>query len=206
MSTEINAALLEERIAAAFVDGAKSGDIADLISETEAASVASGGAAERSRMRALDPTLSAADVAAARRDMEDAAFRCDRMGEAVRRLGGRLREVKRQEEQARRLAAYDAALAERDALATELAEAYPTMAKQLADLAGRIATNDAVIERINGALPDGAKWMAGAEMIARELRGFNDGTANVPRITQQMRLPAFKYLGQEPYTWPRHRT
>jgi hypothetical protein len=63
-----------------------------------------------------------------------------------------------------------------------------------------------VIERINGALPDGAKWMAGAEIIARELRGFNDGTGNIPRITEQLRLPAFRYVGLDPYTWPRHRT
>jgi hypothetical protein len=28
---------------------------------------------------------------------------------------------------------------------------------------------------------------------------FNDGTATVPRITQQMRLPAFKYSGHHPY-------
>jgi hypothetical protein len=125
------------------------------------------------------------------------------MGEAVLRLGDRLREVRRQEDQARRQAAYDAALAERDALAAELAEVYPAMAEQLADLVGRISASDAVIERINRNLPDGAKWMGGAEMIARKLRGFNDGTGNIPRITEQLRLPAFKYSGHHPYTWPR---
>jgi len=77
------------------------------------------------------------------------------------------------------------------------------VAEQLADLANRIAASDAMIERINGALPDGAKWMAGAEMVARGLQGFNDGTGSIPRITQQMRLPAFKYSGHHPYTWPR---
>jgi hypothetical protein len=51
-----------------------------------------------------------------------AYFRRDRMHETVRRLGKRLREVKAQEEQSRRRAAYDAALVERDKLAAELAE------------------------------------------------------------------------------------
>jgi hypothetical protein len=53
-------------------------------------------------LRALDPARTAADVAAARREMEDAAFSRDRMEEAVRRLGERLREVKEHEEQVRR--------------------------------------------------------------------------------------------------------
>jgi hypothetical protein len=43
-----------------------------------------------------------------RREMEAAAFRRDRLQEAVRRLGERLREVKAQEEEARCWAAYDA--------------------------------------------------------------------------------------------------
>src|SRR2546429_5241020 len=34
-----------------------------------------------------------------------------------------------------------------------------------------------------------------AELIARKLRNFNDGTADIPRITKNMRLPALKYSG-----------
>jgi len=64
------------------------------------------------------------------------------MAEAVRRLGERLGEVRRQEDQARRRTAYDAAIVERDALAAELAEIYPPLAAQLADIVGRIAAND----------------------------------------------------------------
>jgi hypothetical protein len=45
---------------------------------------------------------------------------------------------------------------------------------QLADLAARIAANDAVIERINRKLPKDATWIAGAELVARKLRNFND--------------------------------
>lgn len=105
----------------------------------------------------------------------------------------RLREVKAKEDQARRQAAYDAALAERDKLAAELTEVYPPLAEKLADLASRIARNDAEIERVNTRRPDGAAWIAGAEMIARQIRNFNDVAAAVPpRITRHLRLPAFQ--------------
>jgi hypothetical protein len=30
-----------------------------------------------------------------------------------------------------------------------------------------------------------------------------DGTAHIPRITEQLRLPAFKYSGHDAYAWPR---
>jgi chromosome segregation ATPase len=197
-------ASLDEKIAAAFADGITSGDVANLIAEAEAAAVASGATAQVARTCALDPARTAADVAALRREMDDAAFRRDRLQEAVRRLGDRLREVKAQEEQARRRAAYDVALAERDKLATELAEVYPSLAAKLADLASRIATNDAEIERVNQRRPDGAAWIAGVEMIARQIQNFNDVTAAAPpRITTGLRLPAFKCAGLDPYTWPR---
>jgi len=193
---------LDERVAAAFADGATSSGVADLIAEVEAAAVASGENAETARSRALDPALAAPDVAAARRDMEDASFRRDRLQQAVRRLGERRHELKVQEERTRRRAAYDAVIAERDALAAELAEIYPAVAEKLADLAARIATSDAAIERVNRKLPDGAKWLANAELVARQLNSFFDGPSNIPRIAQHMRLPAFRYAPLEPYTWP----
>jgi chromosome segregation ATPase len=194
---------LDERVAAAFADGATSSGVADLIGEAEAAAVVSGQEAEAARVGALDPARTAADVVAARHEMEDAAFRRDRMNEAVRRLGERLREVKAEEERGRRRAAYDAALAERDKLAAELTEVYPPLAAKLADLAERIAANDAEIERVNQKRPDGAKWLANSELVARQLSSFFDGPTNIPRIAQQMRLPAFRYVPPEPYTWPR---
>ena len=75
----VPAADLDERIAAAFSESIESADVADLIAEVEAAAAFSGDAAERARARALDPALSTADVATARCEMEDAAFRRDRM-------------------------------------------------------------------------------------------------------------------------------
>jgi hypothetical protein len=146
---------LDDRIAAAFEDGATSDSIrqvsnlgfvrADLIREVEAASVAAGEESDAARQRALDPRLSPARVAEARREMDDAAFRRDRLREAVRRLGERLAELQRQEERARRRADLARVVAIRDALAAELAEVYPPLVAKLADLVARIAANDAEI-------------------------------------------------------------
>ncbi|OLB72059.1 MAG: hypothetical protein AUI16_21490 [Alphaproteobacteria bacterium 13_2_20CM_2_64_7] len=71
------------------------------------------------------------------------------------------------------------------------------------DDATRIAASDAVIERVNRKLPDGSKWIDSAELIARKLRNFNDGTGDIPRITKHMRLPSFRYDALDLYTWPR---
>jgi hypothetical protein len=61
--------------------------------------------------------------------------------------------------------------------------------------------NDAAIERVNQKLPDGKEWLANAELVARQLKSFLDGTGDVPHITRHMRLPSFKYAGRDPYMW-----
>ena len=196
---------LDERIAAAFTDGGTRSDhVSQLIVEVEAAAAAADAAAKSGREEALDPALSPADVAAARREMEDAAFRRDRMQTAVVKLGERLGELRRKEEDKRRWIVYEKARAQRDKLAVELKEVYPSLAARLADLAARVSANDREIEHINTwARPSGAEGLAGAVLVARELKNFNDGTANVPSITAGLRLPGFDYHRRDPYTWPR---
>jgi len=85
----------------------------------------------------------------------------------------------------------------------EVAKVFPPVATKLADLAAPVAANDAAIERVNQKLPDGATWMASAELVARQLKRFFDGPSNIPRITQQMRLPAFQYARLTPTRGPR---
>ena len=70
-----------------------------------------------------------------------------------------------------------------------------------AAVTAQIAANDAV-KRVNQRRPDGVAWIAGAELVARELNSFFDGTADIPRITRHLRLPAFRYSGRDPYIWP----
>ena len=62
------------RIAAPFGNGARSDEVAALMSEAEAAAASASETADRARARALDPALSAKQVADARRQMDEAAF------------------------------------------------------------------------------------------------------------------------------------
>jgi hypothetical protein len=117
--------------------------------------------------------------------MEDGFFKRDRTCEAVHRLGERLGEVKRQEEEARRLADYNAALVERDRLAAELVEVYPSFVEMLADLVSRIAVQ--MMPRSTASIencPVGRSGLANAELVARQLKSFFDGTADIPRIAK----------------------
>ena len=140
---------LDARIAAAFADGAKSNDVAALIKDTEHAAASASEQAEQARNHALDPTLSGSELKDARKSMDDAAFKRDRLQAALGKLRERLAELKYQEENARRQVAYDKAEAVRDELAKELADLYPAFAQKLVELLVRVAINDREIDHIN---------------------------------------------------------
>jgi hypothetical protein len=195
---------LDDRIARAFTTGTKADAVALLVTEAEAATVCAGEAAQKARQRALDPKLCAPDVAIARHEMEDAAFRRDRMQAAVTRLKERLNELMAQEEDQLRWVAYERVKTERDKLAAELREIYPPFASRIVDLMARIEANDFEIKSINTrAKPNRAANLLGAEAVARGLQGYIDGTANIPRVSSQLQLPAFEYKRGAPYSWPR---
>jgi hypothetical protein len=115
-------------------------------------------------------------------------------------LRERLAELKYQEENARRQVDYDKAEAVRDELAKELAALYPAFAEKIAPLLQRIATNDRMIEYINGhALPSGAKRLLVAELKARGLPEVAN-SIETPRITNQLCLPPWQPRSN--YLWP----
>ena len=78
---------LDGRIAAAFSEDAKSGDVARLLAEVKTVTSAAEAAAETARKHALDPLLSGDDLKLARREMDDAAFKRDRLQEAGEACG-----------------------------------------------------------------------------------------------------------------------
>ena len=126
------------------------------------------------------------------------------MQEAVRRLGQRLKELRRQERQSQLHAEYEAAATERDALANELAEVYPPIVEKLADLMARIAANNMAIDRINNkSRPDGVEWISCAELVARGMDGFSSGGLQLPSIVRQLRLPEYEPSVAKLYAWPR---
>ena len=136
--------------------------------------------------------------------MEDAAFRRDRLRMAVTKLRDRLQQLKAQEDNERRWQAYEKAKAERDKLVSELKDVYPAYAARLADLAARIKANDREVDRINlRAVPEGAEWLRSVELVARDLKGWNDGTATVPHLVRDLRLPAFEYGRHVLNVWSR---
>jgi hypothetical protein len=197
---------LDDRVAVAFRDAVKSSDVSALIVETEAAACAAGKASERARERAFDPALTANAVAEARRQMEDAAFRRERLQTAVSRLKDRLKEVKAKEEDQRRWATYQKLEAERNKLAAELKAIYPSIEAQLGELITKIEANDREIDYVNSqVLPTGAERLRNAELVARGVESWRMYQTDVVRITVELRLPAFKHDPHKPYAWPRSR-
>ena len=91
---------LDARIAAAFADGAKSNDVATLIKDTEHGVASASDQAEQAHYHAFDPTLSGSELRDARKSMDEAAFRRDRLQAAMARLRERLAQLKDQEENA----------------------------------------------------------------------------------------------------------
>jgi hypothetical protein len=160
------ASSLDERIVAAFAGGVRSGDVADLVREVEAAAVAAQEVAEAARALALDPLTPPAQERAARDRMADCAFRFDRLMVARARLDERRRELEAHENNDRRRVAYDAAVAERDRIAEELAD-YPAIVEKLVKLFAALAQNNLEITRVNAQLPDGAAWVEPAERVAK---------------------------------------
>src|SRR5450759_2274439 len=194
---------LDDRIAAAFAYGAKSDDVASLIREVEAAAIAVGEMAERARSRALDPVPSAPDVAAARREMDDAEFRRDRMQVAVTKLGVRLGELRAEEEDNRRRATYEQVKTKRDKLAAELIDKYPAIERQLVDLFARLDANDKEVNYLNTRLPTNTERLRLAELVARGLPGLVKNGTQIERMAELMALPAFEYSALHPLAWPR---
>ena len=190
---------LDARIAAAFADGAKSKDVATLIKDTEHGAASASDRAEQARNHALDPTLSGSELKDARKCMDDAAFRRDRLQAALGKLRERLAELKDQEENARRQVAYDKAEVVRDELAKELADLYPAFAQKLVELLARVVINDGEIEHINNALPKGADRLLVAELKARGLPWVVNNV-ETPRITSQLCLPPWQ--PRSSYLWP----
>jgi hypothetical protein len=158
---------LDARIVAALEAGARSGDVAALVIEVEAAAVTAQEVAEGARAVALDPLTPPAAERAARERMADCAFRFDRLMVARSRLDARRRELEALEEDARRSAAYDRAVAERDRIAGELAEFYPACVERLSKLFSALAASNHETSFVNAHLPVGAAWIEPAERVAK---------------------------------------
>jgi hypothetical protein len=140
------AADLDARIAVAFAEDAESGAVRCVLADVEAAAKVAEAAAEAARCRALDPLV--ADVIFARRAMDDAAFKRDRLTEAAKRLAARVDELKALEKARAERAEHGRVSAERERLAAEL-ERMAEAIMRTAHLVSKIAACDREIGRLN---------------------------------------------------------
>jgi hypothetical protein len=136
------------RIASAIAQDAKSGDVAQLLAEVEAAASAAEVAADATRKQALDPLLSGEDLKLARREMDDTLFRRDRLREAATKLAQRVEALKALEKVRAQRAQHDRVLAERNRLAEEMERMAEPMV-QIAHLVSEIEACDRDVGRVN---------------------------------------------------------
>jgi hypothetical protein len=139
---------LDGRIAAAFSEDAKSGDVARLLAEVKTVTSAAEAAAETARKHALDPLLSGDDLKLARREMLDAAFKRDRLQEASAKLTERVEALKALEADRRMGDEHERVEDERDRLAEEMERMADPIA-QIAHLVRQIEACDREIGRLN---------------------------------------------------------
>jgi hypothetical protein len=197
MSIELVNASLEQRIASALADEINSGDLAALISETEAAIARATATADEERVKALDPTLSP-DATAAREAMQAAEFARDRLRTVLPRLKERHQQIAVQEYLVEWRANFETLKVERDALAAELREVYPDLETKIADLFTRLVENDEKLGHLHRARPAGVvQHLRSAEL---EARGLDDFTISAPSVLKTLRLPTFE--PGERLAWP----
>jgi hypothetical protein len=117
-----------------------------LLAAVEAAAKEAAAAAEEARESALDPLVE--NVIAARRAMDAAAFKRDRLMEAAKRLGFRVDELKALEKARAQRAEHEQVLAERNRLAEEMEDMAAPIAR-IAHLVSKIEACDREIGRVN---------------------------------------------------------
>jgi hypothetical protein len=139
---------LDGRIAAAFSDDAKSADAARLLAEVKTVTSAAEAAAETARKHALDPLLSGDDLKLARREMDDAAFKQDRLQEASAKLTERVEALKALEADRRMWAEHERVESERNRLAEAMQRLADPIA-QIAHLVRQIEACDRETGRLN---------------------------------------------------------
>lgn len=139
--------------------------------------------ADEADTASMNPLLNDAEAGEPRRKADDLRFEADRYGAKVTALSARVANLLDQERQAGDSKEREAAIAERDELAVDIARDYPRIVAEITRLVQRIIQSDARAKAA-GHLPS-------AEMIARRLGGnftHADGVSGALRL-QNIKLP-----------------
>jgi hypothetical protein len=187
MTKQTTAESLEQQIAQALTDPqVASAGLDELISKTDEAVAEAAATAQAERDKALD-LIASPDAAKAEQSVWAAELRRDRLRSSLVRLWERLHEVERVESTARWKADYDAVKTNRDMLAQEFAELYPTVTAQLCDLFQRAKVIDQECSRIDCEAPAGEhRRLRGVELTARGLESFD---RSCPSLAGSVKLP-----------------
>ncbi len=180
---------IETRIADAFASKLSSAEISALLADVSKADAEAKAKSEKASEVALDPATRPEGVEKARKEMEDANFRRERMARAHERLSQLHQETVAGEKRDAEAKRVKAVLAERDELAKDL-EAYRHHSEAIAALVKRLVAN-------NAKLPPGEFT---AEHVARGGTNFSPW---FPDLILGLKLPAFgPGEGQQGYLWP----
>jgi hypothetical protein len=201
---------LEQRIAAALSDdNIDSYHIADLLAETEQASIDADKAAITARELALDP-IASPDAHKARAAIEDANFTSMRLRTVQPRLQTKYDKVSRAERHEKWASEYERVKAKRDAAAEKLRQLYPEIEAKLVELLLDIEATDREVQLVENAklpfLTDGFpddprhRQLKSVELTARGVDHF--GSYDL-KILKDLKLPSFS----EPtkLAWPPYR-
>jgi hypothetical protein len=139
---------MDARIAVAFADDARSDSVSGLLAEVEAAASAAEADSEAARARALDPLVSSDGAVVARREMDDAAFKRDRLREAARKLSERVAAVRALEADRHAHAEHERVLTEKNRLVGEMERMSEPVA-QISRLVSEIDLFDREIKSFN---------------------------------------------------------
>jgi hypothetical protein len=190
---------LDSRIASALSEPLPSSEVAALIAQAKQAATEAQARAAAAKRKALNPRLPTAEVARARREMEDGAFISERMKVAIDELDVRHKELAADEDNARRIARYEEVVAERDAAAAELCEIYPPFAERFRDVMTRIGRIDNEVAVVNRNLPRGKMPLAAVEPVARGV-AIGTGSTPIAQLATSVVLPAWS---TPHYAWPK---
>jgi hypothetical protein len=202
---------LEHRIAKALSDNEiTSARVADLLNETEQASIDADAAAVTAREVALDP-IASPDANKARAAIEDTNFACMRLRTVLPRLQTKYDKVHRNERYIKWAVEHSRVVIKRDAAAEKLRKLYPEIEAKLVELLLEIESVDQEVRLINNAggpfLQDATNeekkrypQLKTVELTARGLEHFGPNDLS---IMNDLKIPMFAQ-GPHP-AWPPYR-
>jgi hypothetical protein len=195
METEMSKTL-DDRIADACTNEMSSEALKSLLEEVSQVDAKAKAESEAASKIAFDPAVRPAKVEEARKAMDDANFRAQRMSAATERLTERMEDARAREKAALLKKKQDDAIAERDQLVSDL-QAYDKLAAQIGELLDRLAANNSKLIEAFGLTGE----FQSAEITARGMTAelvTRPGIDN-PTLIHGVRLPNFRGPG---YRWP----